>query len=512
MVVWDKVLRGLKIGFFTFMIFVSVNLFTDSFLFFYIFPFTFLFLYLRERDLKKERTSYLFFLYLLFIVLINIVLYYKESPKDMRLYLTSELGGRLLALLFIYYFIEIFARYIVYRSRKVEVFLFSFILSFMCFYTNKIHDIYLLFLLSLIFFILIIEYSTYLKREYNYYLKDGELVKYWITYFSPYIFIILLLSMIIIVLPFHVNSSLTKAPITKYPYFFAKKTPIFHKVNRVIEKDKIIINKVYKDKNLPFWIKKIARWKVPTSFIVIFLLMEFGLFVFLFLYKIFSNMRFWYIFLFISIGFTFSLVVFFSFLVYKFALYLLENKNKNPSFSGFSGFYGSSSYQGGVGGIVTKTVVVNNDRGIFFSAFLNVLLILIIVISIVIIFIFIIMLIKKVQIRNEISWIPDKNDISASQRKVTLDEEKFAEVLEKDPSYALDYLYSHIRKAYFPFLSHLTPYEFLEKMTKEQDPFIKFWKDITKFFVETKYFSKTVDKETLLNIWKAYKEFSHSFL
>ncbi len=468
-------------------------------LFLALFPFILFFLFLRKRELKKGKTPSIFFFYFFSIGIFYylFVRFYIRVPFSRSPWL-------LLLLLFLNYFlIEVFVRFMEQGRYGMLIFFISFFALFL-----NPSPLLIVFIPLLLFISLVHENVHILRFEYGNKLIEENIVYKWWRYSYISIGFIVFFSVFVAFYPVNVHIHRPRLNINN-PLFFKKPShppTLAQTPKKQSRYEKVVtLYKYKKMRNIPSWMRRLALWHPDKSLLVDILLLEFGLFVLLFVFKIFSGMRYWYIFLGLSIVFTVLLVGFFAYIVYIMGSYILKN-NANISSWGkaisFSPDFAPKLSNSGE--IITKIVTIGGRHTLFFSIFLNIGLLITIILSIAIIFIVILKIMKKIKIEGYIE-IPKEKMKENENTFSSFDSSEFLKILEKDQRYALEYLYKTIREKFYKDYAYLTPYEFLKKIKKGTSPEeVRFWEDITPLFVNIRYSKGSIEKDKVLSLWNNY--------
>ncbi len=470
-------------------------------LFFILSPAILYFFFLRCQELRKEKTPAVFFFYFLSIG----IFYYLFVRLYLKIPFVKSPWLLLLLLFSIYFLIEIFVRF--KKQGKFGILISS--ASFFALYLNPT-PFFIIFIPLLLIISLIYENILILSFEYGKEIIKNQLFYKWLRYSYLSIGFIFILFIFLAFLPLNIHISGSRFAIN---HFFSKAKPspspmMTFTPKAVIEKGERIVT-LYTSKGgkqLPLWIKKFALWRLDKSLLVDILLLEFGLFALLFLFKIFSKMRYWYIFLGLSIMFTALLVGIFAYIIYIIGSYILRKDISTSPWGNMGKSYPniiSSSMN--LDKVTTKTVMVEGGHTLFLSILLNMGLLIIMGLSIVIIFIVILKIINRVDIKNYVE-IPEGEIENEDQTPfVPPDRGEFLKILEKDPRYAIEYLYNNVRERFYKRYTHLTPYEFLKKVEGEAGGIeLSFLEKITPLFIMARYSNVSPKREIILSVWEDY--------
>ena len=475
------------------LLFIFFATFGYGTLFLLLSPLFALFFWLRYREMKKEFLPRIFFLYFIF----SGVVFWLYTALYLKLSFFKAPWILLLVLFLSYFIIETVVRFSIYGTFKLPLFFFVFGILYLSFEKGLKNPIPSIFAIIFMVIVLIRKEAIYIKREYGSRVGVDSyegLSDTWKRSVLPHI---LLLSIFIFIA--------FSLPLPDYglsPGFFSHKEASKHigptpketvKAKSIQDnKTKTITIYRYKEKqgkDLPGWVKRLITWRPDKSLIVTILLLEMGLFGILVLYKIFSKMRYWYIFLFVSTAFTLLSVSIFSYIVYRIGTYILKGNGKAPLDKGIISFGGPASSQVGTNAVY-KVLELEKQGHIWLPILLNVLLVLSFLALIVIIFIIAIKVFKKLRIEERfISDEVNQNDIYTphSHRKEDISKH-FQRLLKSDPGKALEYMYTLFREKKGEKDGHLTPYEFLNKLKRaESFPDIKALQKLTELFVKARY-------------------------
>ncbi len=468
-------------------------------LFFVFLPFSLFFFWLRYREMKREKIPIVFFYYFFFSGAFYII-YVKYLLKISVLDGPWPLLG---ILLFVYVIIEIFVRFILFGKFKTCVFLFSFILLFL------VRESWLLFVIPLFLGITIFYREiTFMEKEYGRYIKGRENLRTrWIGYSLPlllfFVFSLLFLSFLPLP-PYHFSNPIKDLSLPSVHSPIPDNLTPKEKSSPNVEGVITVYKYKEKKKELPGWLRRLASWKPNKSLIVDILLLEFGFFVFLFLYKIFSGMRFWYLFLVLSVLFALLSIGIFGYLVYTIGSYVLKGRPVSflESKGGISSLFSNKAPE--VTSEITKVITIEKEGHYLLPLILNAFLLLIFLTSIVVIFFVILKVIRKLEFSKG-------EDISVEEEKERKEygKEKFKESffihLKSDPGYALEVLYDNLRSQFYPSERHLTPYELLKKIKKNSTRSeYEFWKRLTSLFVKVRYGVFFPERQEVLSLWEDY--------
>ncbi len=489
------------------LLFIFFATFGYSILFLLLSPFFALFFWLRYREMRKELLPRIFFLYLIFfgVVFWLYTAFYLKQPFFKAPWIL------LLILFFSYFVIETVVRFSIYGTFKLPLFFSMFGILYLSFEKGLKNPIFSIIVIILMVIIFLKEERIYIKREYG---GRAEVDSYeglqdmWRKFILPYILLLVVFIFIAFSLPLPDHGLSIRFLSFKGGFEHIQPTPKeMIKGNSIQGKNvKTITIYRYKEKegkNPSGWVKRLITWRPDKSLIVTILLLEMGLFGLLILYKVFSRMRYWYVFLFVSIVFTLLSVFIFSYIVYRIGTYILKGNGKVPLDKGVVSFSGPASSQVGTNAVY-KVLELEKQGHIWIPILLNVLLILSFLVLIVIILIISIKLFEKLRMdTNPIYERTNQNEPYTTNSYEKKDTETiFHKLLREDPRGALEYMYTLFRKKKGEEDDHLTPYEFLNKL-KETKSFsdMKTLQELTELFVRVRYAHTFPSFEEVLLLW-----------
>ena len=496
-----------EVALFLLSLFILFAAFGYSTLFLLLSPFFALFFWLRYREMKKELLPRIFFLYFIFLG----VVFWIYTALYLKLPFFKAPWILLLLLFFSYFVIETVVRFFIYGTFKLSLFLLVFGILYLSFEKGLKNPVFSIVIIILMVIVLIKREAIYIKREYGAKVESGSyegLQDIWKRSVLPHILLLSIFIFIAFYFPLPDHGLSLRFFSFKGGFEHIQPTPKEMIKGKGIQgkNTKTITIYRYKEnqgKDLPGWVKRLITWRPDRSLIITILLLEMGLFGFLVLYKVFSRMRYWYIFLFISTAFTLLSVSIFSYIVYRIGTYILKGNGKAPLDKGVASFSGPTSSQVGTNAVY-KVLELEKQGHIWIPILLNVLLILSFLTLIIIIFIITIRVFEKLRINGRpiSDMVSQSKEYTPHSYKEEDISKHFQRLLKDDPEKALEYMYALKKKKKGEEDGHLTPYEFLNKLKKTKVfSDIKTLQEFTELFVRVRYAHISPSFEEVLLLW-----------